>query len=167
MKKKTDDFSNSSQISARKTGQYDRIAREVETSGRCVFCNLKAKYIIEEQDGWVLTVNIFPRSTGDMIIIPKKHIEKYQQLNTEDHIIVSRLNCLGMELLSSLLGIKSFYLMIREGENTDKTVRHLHFQILHYWKGLIDWHPQEDILPPIELAKGLKSGLRSKKNGPG
>ena len=69
------------------------------------------------------------------------------------------------ELLRKKLGINAVYLLLREGKKTDKTVRHLHGQIMHYWDGLINWHPQDDIMPPFEAAQKLRTTLEEIKNG--
>lgn len=164
-KKRNDDFSEKSQVTARLKGEYDRIAKEAESSGRCVFCNLKKKYIIAEEDGWVLTVNLFPRSTGDLVVIPRRHVERYEDLNLKDAVAIKKLNDLGMKLLGKTLNLDSFYLLIRDGQGTDKTVKHLHGQIMNYWKGLIDWHPQKNPMLPLEVAKKMKATLRKIKNG--
>jgi len=163
--KKKDNFSKFAQANARKSGFYDQIAKEAESSGRCVFCNLKDKYIITKKDGWVLTVNLFPRSSGDLMIIPKKHVERYEELLPEDHLAIADLNKLGMELLSKGLDVNSYYLLLRDGSETDKTVRHLHAHVMHYRNGLIDWHIQDDLILPLEAAKKLRKALKGLKNG--
>lgn len=160
-----DNFSTASQVSARARGDYDRIAQEAENSGRCVFCNLKNKYVITEYKGVVLTVNLFPRSTGDLVVIPRRHIERYSDLTFDEHLAIAHLNNLGMELLSQALGIDAIYFLLREGKGTDKTVKHLHAQIMHYWPGLIDWHPQENLMKPIKVAEKLRETLEEIKNG--
>lgn len=161
--KESDDFDVTSQINARARGDYDRIAREAEASGKCVFCDLKDKYIITEYRGMVLTVNLFPRSTGDLMVIPKKHVEEYSKLLPEDHLAIAHLNVIGTELLSRDLDVHAIYYLLRDGSGTDKTVRHLHSQIMPYWKRLIDWHPQENLMAPIEVAARLRETLKTLK----
>lgn len=163
--KREDNFSAASQISARLKGDYDRIAQEAENYGQCVFCNLRDKYIIEEYNGVVLTANLFPRSTGDLIVIPRRHVETYAELNSQEHLAIAHLNNLGMELLSKALNVNAFYLLLRDGQGTDKTVRHLHGQIMHYWEGLIDWHPEKDPMQPVQVAEELRETLKGIADG--
>src|SRR3989338_6608770 len=148
---------------ARNLGIYDEIAKKHESSGRCVFCNLKAKYVIYEYKGWALSVNLFPRSTGDLIVVPKRHLETYREMAPEDHLAMAYLNQLGIDLLDRGLNITGIYLLLRDGRGTDKTVKHLHGQVMNYWKGLIDWHPEEEILAPIEAAVRLREALNKEK----
>lgn len=159
MTKIPNEFDPDIQINARKLGLYDEIAQKHESSGRCVFCHLKDQYVITRQDGWALTVNLFPRSTGDLLVIPERHVEAYDQLTDADYLAYSHLNQRGMKLLTQVLDIDSFYLLLRDGQGTDKTVRHLHGHIQHYWKGLIEWHPEDDMIPPQQVAERLRRGL--------
>ncbi len=145
---------------ARKLGLYDKIAAAHESSGRCVFCNLKEKYIITEYQDWALTINLFPRSTGDLLVIPKRHIESYGELTEKDHIAMGYLNQLAIKLLEKALSITAIYCLLREGKKTDKTVRHLHGQVMNYWDGLLTWHPMEEIQPPIDIAQKLKKAIK-------
>jgi diadenosine tetraphosphate (Ap4A) HIT family hydrolase len=163
MTKIKNEFDPNIQINARKLGIYGEIARKHEASGRCVFCHLKDEYVITRLDGWALTVNLFPRSTGDLLVIPERHIESYEDLSDADLVTYGRLNKIGTKLLSEVLEINSFYLLLREGKEADKTVRHLHGHIQHYWEGLVDWHPQDEMIPPPQIAIKLREGLE--KNG--
>lgn len=159
-----DDFSPELQVSARLLGKYDEIAQRAESSGQCVFCDLREKYIIAEYHGVVLTANLFPRSTGDLLIIPRRHIETYEELTNDEHLAIAHLNKLGMKLLDEALGINSFYLLLRDGKGTDKTVRHLHGQVMNFWKGLIDWHPETNPLSPVEVAEKLREAVKGVEN---
>jgi len=49
---------------------YDRVVSSLD---KCVFCDLKSKYIIAEEGGMVLSVNLFPYLDGHLLIIPRGH----------------------------------------------------------------------------------------------
>ncbi len=161
MDKKKDYFTPKWQINARKKGRYDEIAKNVS---KCVFCDLKDKYIIAEKSGIVLTVNIFPYTTGHLMVIPRRHVENYLDLTQKEIDVCQRLLREGLRLLHDRLDIKSVWFLLREGPEVGKTVKHLHWQIMPFVEGLVKWNYQEIEIAPEELAKVLrkKDGIKKK-----
>lgn len=153
MKKKKDFFNKKWQLSARTKGKYDEIAKNV---GKCVFCDLKEKYIVAKDSGLVLTTNLFPYIDGHLLVIPKRHIKNYLDLSENEIMAYHRLAKKGLKLLREALDIDSVWFLLREGEQTGKTVKHLHWQIMPFVKGLVTWHYQEVRLAPEELARLLR-----------
>jgi len=47
----------------------------------CFFCNLPKERIIKEYDHWIIIKDDFPVAKDHTLIISKKHISKYSQLN--------------------------------------------------------------------------------------
>ncbi len=156
--KRKNDFGEYSQLNARTEGTYWDIAERVE-SKKCVFCELKDKYIIVEKKGWVLTVNIFPYINGHLMVIPKRHVENYVELTQKDHIVAHKLMKVGVLLLRQELGVDGIWLILRDGRIAQKTVSHLHWQIMPYIKGLNEWNFQKITVAPIVLAQRLRRAL--------
>ena len=150
-----DFFDQRWQMNARKKGKYDEIAVSV---GKCVFCDLKEKYIIAKDSTLVLTVNLFPYINGHLLIVPQRHIENYFDLTQKEIIAGHRLIKKALELLKSALAIENVWLLLREGPRVGKTVKHLHWQIIPYVEGLVDWHYQKIDLAPEKLAQRLREG---------
>lgn len=161
------DFDPNLQVSARALGLYNEIAKRAESSGRCVFCNLKDKYIICEHNDWVLTANLFPRSTGDLVIIPRRHIVTQDEFIEGDAESMVHLGGIGRKLLERGVNIRATYFLFREGSETDKTVSHFHAQLMAYRKGLVKWNPQQDMLEPAKLAQILRETNERLKSGEG
>lgn len=159
------DLSNISGAEARRLGLYDQIAHRHETSGRCVFCHLKDDYVIENDGDVALTANLFPRSEGDLLVIPRRHVVTLRELTPEEVLAMHRLYIIGMDLLEKALDIKAIYFLLRDGTGTDKTVKHMHGQIMNYWPGLVTWKPQDEMPDPKDTAKTLKSYYEGMKNG--
>lgn len=153
MKKKKDFFNKKWQMSARTKGKYDVIAASV---GKCVFCDLKKKYIVAEDSGVVLTVNLFPYVNGHLLIVPRRHIESYHNLAQKEVIAFHRLAQKGLKLLGNVLSVEDAWLFLREGRRGGKTVRHLHWQILPQGEKLVKWHYQKIDIAPESLAKVLR-----------
>ncbi len=151
-----DPFDPANQLAAREKGFYDKILAEVD--GRCVFCDLKDKYIIDEKDGVVLTVALYPYADGHLLIIPKRHIETIDDLTDKERRAVFELKKKGMRLLSEKLGIENVWFLVREGDGVKagKTVRHVHFHLLPYDANVIKMAQVKLKVRPIDLAKKLR-----------
>ncbi len=150
------DFGEASQKNARNSGQYWRIAKEVEEK-KCVFCDLKDKYIIATSKYSVLTVNIFPYINGQLMVIPKRHVEDFSEIKKEEVLDMHKLVDKGLKILKKKLEIDNVWIILRNGNIAGKTVKHLHWNIMPYIEELNTWHYQEITLAPIDLAVKLRN----------
>src|SRR5687767_3825308 len=66
---------------ARYTNQYDGIW---QNTGKCVFCDLKDKYIIFEENGMALTVIMFAYIDGHCLIVPRRHVRSVKELTPQE-----------------------------------------------------------------------------------
>ncbi|OGM04588.1 hypothetical protein A3E15_02490 [Candidatus Woesebacteria bacterium RIFCSPHIGHO2_12_FULL_42_9] len=143
--------------SARLEGRYREIAQNL---AKCIFCDLRDKYVVTRQDSWVLTVNIYPYIDGQLLVLPERHIESYQDLTSEDLLTSDRLIRKGIRLLKRGMGIQNYWIILREGKLAGKTVKHLHWNVMPYIEGLNTWHYQEIKVEPLKLAKKLRRALK-------
>jgi len=150
---KSDVFSKESQLNARTGGKYDELARNV---GKCVFCDLKDKYILTEKDGMVLTVNLFPYIDGQMLVIPRRHVENLDELTEKEIKTSILLSKKAIKVLRKELKVDGVWLVLRDGGLAGKTVRHLHWNIMPYVDGINTWHYQDITIAPIDLATKLR-----------
>lgn len=156
MTKDSDYFSKKWQMNARRKGKYDNIAANV---GKCVFCDLREKYFIIENKNTVLTVNIFPYIEGQLIVIPKRHVERFGDISQKELIEVHKIMKLGMKILDEELDISDFWWILRDGKASGKTVKHLHWNLIPYSDDLNTWHYQKISITPLDLAKRLRKRL--------
>ena len=147
-------FSTENQLHARLKGKYHDIAENV---GKCVFCDLRDKYVVTKDSDWVLTVNIYPYINGQLLVLPERHIESYNDLTHEDVLTSDKLIKRGINLLQKELQIENYWIIMRQGEIAGKTVRHLHWNIMPYVEGLNTWHFQEVSITPLDLANRLRN----------
>jgi diadenosine tetraphosphate (Ap4A) HIT family hydrolase len=164
--KRNDLFSEVNQLNARRGGQYDAIAATAEET-RCVFCDLKDKYILFEKEGLVVTVNIFPYIDGHLLVIPRRHVESFKQLTKKEIMTNFELTKTAVGILEKELGVKGFWMVLREGLTgpiSGKTVKHLHWNILPYIEGLNTWHYQEITSTPQDLASRLRPLFKHEEN---
>ncbi len=163
--KTQDAYSDQAQMNARSVSEwYDRI---VTATDKCPFCDLKDKYIIQELDGMVLTVNLFPYIDGHLMIVPRRHIEALVDLTDQEIVASKKLMDTGMRLLREELDYVNINVMYREGsKNSGSSLKHLHIHILpitedflHYEKTQFTWIFQKIKFPPREIAERFRARL--------
>lgn len=153
-----DPYAPENQLTAREKGFYDKVLEKVAERGKCVFCDLKEKYIIDEENEVVLTVALYPYEDGHLLIIPRRHIESASQMADEERETVFDLAEQGQKLLREKLGVNNFWFLVREGEGikAGKTVDHLHFHLMPYDPEVIKMGETELSIKPIDLAEKLR-----------
>ena len=161
-KVKGDSFSDHSQLTARRDGTYWQTVKQVE-SEKCVFCDLRDKYIITRNDSGVLTVNIFPYIDGQLLVIPTRHLETYSEIKPKGVLGLHELILEGERLLNQVMGIDNIWLIIRDGNISGKTVKHLHWNIMPYKEGMNTWNYDfsPPTIKPIDMAQRLRNGLKN------
>ena len=134
---------------ARSWDWYDDIWKSV---GKCVFCDLKERYVIFEKNGIVLTANLFPYIDGHLLIVPRRHIEYAKEFTKDEWEAVRGIMYVAKKVIRKVFKTKNIWFLYREGALGDaqKTVGHLHIQVIPYKEGLfkinyqpIGWAPGE------------------------
>ena len=149
------DYSN---YNARAYNKYGEIWRN---TGKCVFCDLKDKYIVTKIDSVVLTVNIFPYIDGHLLIIPRRHIEAYSEMNDTETKAIKELAVLGEKLIQKVYKHKDIWFMYRmaKGFTGQKTVPHVHAHLIPFSAQLFKWEFQKISVPPEESAQKFRDSL--------
>jgi diadenosine tetraphosphate (Ap4A) HIT family hydrolase len=161
MVNKQDYYSEESQKNARKSKWYDDITR---TLTKCPFCDLKDKYILAESGKVVLTMNLFPYIDGHLMVIPRKHVEKFADLSKKDWSDIHVLLDLGIEAIRGVTKIQDINILYREGSHASgSSLKHLHIHIIpitsdfmKYEKQRFIWEFQDITLSPLEMAKKFR-----------
>jgi histidine triad (HIT) family protein len=113
----------------------------------CPFCNdeiLKKQRIFENE----LTSSLYthkPTTEGHMLIIPKRHVERYEDLTDEEILSIHHTVQKTHAAAQKLLGTKSYLLLQKNGKEVGQTVPHIH---IHYI-------PQKDGAHPLALIWGF------------
>ncbi len=132
---------------------YEEIWQNV---GKCVFCDLNEKYIIHEKDGIVLTTNIFPYIDGQVMIIPRKHVNSLKELTQNEWETIRMYGYIGKKIFRKVHKLKDMWFLLREGGPTaQKTVTdHLHVQLIPFDKpDLAKWNYRKLKYTPLENAQ--------------
>ena len=159
-----DIFSEENLKNARVGKWYDELAQKV---GKCVFCDLRERYIIAKKDSSVLTVSLFPYIDGQMMVIPTRHIERFDELSMAEWRETKFLLDLGIRLIREVVGVDGINVLYREGKGAGKSVGHLHFHLLPmtaefmtYDKNVgFVWKFQQITVSPVEMAERMRARL--------
>jgi len=113
---------------ARTGGKYEQIW---QSTGKCVFCDLKDKYILHEENGIALTINLYPYIDGQLMAIPRKHVSSPKQLSQSQWETIRKFTFIAKKIVRKVHGHKSMWTLIREGgANAQMSVTdhlHVHF----------------------------------------
>lgn len=120
-------------VNARK-GEYKRVIETIAKTGQCPFCPKNFKYhkkpIYKTKGNWFLTNNSWPykNTSQHLVIIDKKHKEKFSELKNKDLAEVGYL----VNFAIKKWRIKGGALCMRFGDTkfTGASVAHLHFHII-------------------------------------
>lgn len=157
-----DPYSDEAQLNARfSTVWYDVISTNVT---KCPFCDLKEKYFVAQKEHVVLTVNTFPYDNGHLLVIPKRHIEKLDEVSEQEAKEMYELTVLGIKLLRQHFSYKNLNVLYREGgKDAGQSLKHFHTHILpvdnilKYKQGGFEWDFQRLSQLPLKTAEDLRN----------
>lgn len=141
---------------ARTQDWYDSIWKTV---GKCVFCDLRDKYILHEENGIVLTINLYPYIDGQMMAIPRRHVSSPKELSSREWETMRKFSYIAKKIIRKAHGHKGMWSLIREGgEVANMTVTdHLHMQLVPFdAPDLCKWNYRELQYTPLENVKIYK-----------
>ena len=102
----------------------------------CIFCQLKKDRVIEDTKYYQVIHDLFPVSHLHTLIIPKRHISSYFDLNPPEleelsTILIRQKNI----LLEQDTSITGFNIGINIGEDAGQTIFHCHVHLIPRRKG--------------------------------
>ena len=117
---------------ARSKGYYDSIWQSV---GKCVFCDLREKYVIFEENGIVMTISLFAYIDGHFMIMPRRHVRTMKDLTQLEWETVRKFSYIAKKLIKEVHGVSGMQFVQKDGLNAQSTVNeHLHFHCIPF-----DW----------------------------
>lgn len=140
---------------ARFSGHYDNIWQSV---GKCVFCDMREKYIFFEENGVVMTVNIHAYIDGHLMIIPRRHVRSVKELTPEEWETFRKFMYIAKKLIRDVYGMKGMQIIQKVGAEAQGTVEHLHFQCIPFDEpDLSVWNFRKLKHTPLEAAAKYKA----------
>ena len=108
-------------------------------NSECLFCNIPQERIVLENDLAYAVRDGFPVTKMHSIIIPKRHIKDYFDLNKDellacDHLIRS----LKEEINNSDSSVNGFNIGMNAGESAGQTIFHCHIHLIPRRAGDVD-----------------------------
>lgn len=114
---------------ARITGRYDAIW---QNTGKCVFCDLRDKYILYEEHGMALTISLFAYIDGHCMIVPRRHVTSVKDLLPAEWETVRKLLYMAKKIIKQTHGIRGMQLVQKDGSDAQSTVGHIHFHCVPF-----------------------------------
>lgn len=129
-----------------------------KNAGKCVFCDLRDKYIIAEKDGVVLAANLYQYIDGHLLLIPRRHFEDLLETTEKEWNAMLFLAKEGIQRLREKLSIEEVWFVDRApgGFAAGKTVAHAHAHLIPFSSKLMRWKFQEVTIHPQKLAELLR-----------
>ena len=146
---------------ARTGGYYGKIWTTV---GKCVFCDMRGKYIVHEENGIVLTVPLFAYIDGSLMIIPRRHIKSAKELTPEEWETVRKFMYIAKKMTRKVHGLREMIYMVRDGGNlVNSTVQdHMHIHCTPSdGPDLNTWNYRKLKYTPLENASLYRSQAKS------
>lgn len=143
---------------ARTSGKYDEIWQNV---GKCVFCDLRDKYVFYEENGIVMTIALFAYIDGHFMIVPRRHVQSVKELTPLEWETVRKFMYLAKKIIKQVHGAEGVQFIQKEGQSAQSTVEHIHFHCVPFdAPDLSVWNYRALKNTPIENAELYKQNLK-------
>jgi len=108
----------------------------------CLFCDSKKSGIVHENDLAYASYDSYPVSDHHYLIIPKRHIKDYFDMNNDELIACNDLiQIVKNEILSKDVNVKGFNIGTNAGKIAGQSIMHCHIHLIPRREGDID-NPQ-------------------------
>jgi diadenosine tetraphosphate (Ap4A) HIT family hydrolase len=101
----------------------------------CPFCTLPPERIIDSNDYGLTIRDGFPISTGHSLIIPKRHIGSWFEINADEQLGLLDLLTRAKIVLQDELSPDGYNIGVNDGPTAGQTVPHLHMHLIPRYKG--------------------------------
>jgi len=101
----------------------------------CLFCEIPQDRIIASNELAYAIRDGFPVSTGHTLIIPKRHIGSWFEIDAEEQLGLLDLLTRAKIVLQDELSPDSYNIGINDGPAAGQTVPHLHMHLIPRYKG--------------------------------
>jgi histidine triad (HIT) family protein len=143
---------------ARFTGKYDGIWQSV---GKCVFCDMRDKYIFHEENGIVMTIALYAYVDGHFFIVPRRHVRSVKELTPSEWETVRKFMYIAKKLIRKIHDISGVQFIQKEGATAQSTVEHIHFHCIPFdAPDLSTWNYRKLSATPIENVQKYKQAQK-------
>jgi histidine triad (HIT) family protein len=98
----------------------------------CPFCNPSVldKQTVYESDSCLALLSYKPATPGHMLILPKRHVERYDELTSEEAASLQAMIARVDRTEREVLGATGYIILEKNGVEAGQSVPHVHF---HYF----------------------------------
>lgn len=101
----------------------------LKISRACPFCVRKKNEIVEEDEFSYITYALAPYHQDHLLVVPKRHVEKLLEVSDKEEDSIYKHIRKATKILNKL-GHKDISILVRDGDETMKSVSHLHYNII-------------------------------------
>jgi ATP adenylyltransferase len=97
----------------------------------CPFCEVTRDRIVAEDGPCFVVLDRYPVSPGHVLIIPRRHVASFREMNTDEWAAVHRLaTTLAKETQAKDTSVQGFNLGINDGQAAGQTIPHVHIHMI-------------------------------------
>lgn len=132
----------------------------------CVYCTLpeiKERTIVENQLARAFPTNI-PITPGHVLVIPKRHVAKYDDLTTEEKLAIEELRIKLVVALKQLFQAEGFHFAWNENKVAGQSIPHFHLHIVPRKsgdEGITEYEPRKFLYRPGSRETSPESELQA------
>jgi diadenosine tetraphosphate (Ap4A) HIT family hydrolase len=121
----------------------------------CVYCTLpeiKERQIVENELAWSFLTNI-PITPGHTLVIPKRHMSKYEDLTQDEREAVEELRVKIIKALRKTFGAQGFNFAWNDEKLAGQSIPHFHLHIVPRKEGdtgIYEYEPRKFLYRPGE-----------------
>ena len=122
----------------------------------CLFCNIKASGLADENILAYASYDTYPASELHCLIIPKRHVKDYFELTNDEVIACNELiKKVKYEIINKDFSVKGFNIGTNAGLTAGQSVMHCHIHLIPRREGDVE-NPQGGIRSVIPLKQHYK-----------
>jgi ATP adenylyltransferase len=108
----------------------------------CVFCKMlsdsddRANLILHRFERCFLVMNLYPYTSGHLMVVPTRHTADFAGLSLEEHADFGRTLALAQSILTECFSPHGFNIGMNLGRSAGAGIQdHLHYHIVPRWSG--------------------------------
>ena len=101
----------------------------------CPFCRPPKEQLLYEDELIRVLLDAYPANRGHLLVVPRRHVERWGDLTGEEKLALIRGMELAMEVLGETLKPDAFNVGMNLGKEAGQTVPHLHLHVIPRWRG--------------------------------
>ena len=143
------------------------VSGTTETTEGCVFCSLgdghQSELVVEQSALTVTALNLYPYSSGHLLVCPKRHTPDLVSLTIDESAAVMAAAQRAVRVLTETLSPSGFNIGVNQGSASGASIDHFHLHVVPRWHGDTNFMPvigQTKVIP-VDLAD-LGTQLREK-----